>query len=131
MQSFVHSKMMLTQKYTYHRFAAALPRDLVAIFDDTLEQPGPSAWPSDGHMDDRQDAAYTFTSGTTAQPRLVRITHRNIQANTASIIEYLGLTADERMMAILPFHYCFGTSLLAHPLARRRHTCAVKQLRVP
>ncbi len=53
-----------------------------------------------------------FTSGTTATPRAVRITHRNIQANTDSIINYLELNSDERMMVVLPFFYCFGTSLL-------------------
>ena len=53
-----------------------------------------------------------LTSGTTALPRAVRITHRNIQANTDSIIEYLDLTAEERILVILPFYYCYGTSLL-------------------
>ena len=33
-------------------------------------------------------------------------------ANTESIIQYLGLTQRDRIMTVLPFHYCFGTSLL-------------------
>lgn len=53
-----------------------------------------------------------LTSGTTARPRAVRITHRNIQANTDSIIAYLELDAAECILAVLPFYYCFGTSLL-------------------
>jgi acyl-CoA synthetase (AMP-forming)/AMP-acid ligase II len=53
-----------------------------------------------------------LTSGTTALPRAVRITHRNIQANTDSIIEYLDLNASERILVVLPFYYCYGTSLL-------------------
>ncbi|WP_167375009.1 class I adenylate-forming enzyme family protein [Prosthecochloris sp. GSB1] len=57
-------------------------------------------------------AALMFTSGSTGEPNAVMVTHRNIMANTASIIAYLGLGPDDRMMAILPFHYCFGTSLL-------------------
>ena len=40
------------------------------------------------------------------------MSHGNIAANTQSIIEYLGLTEDDRIMCVLPFHYCFGTSLL-------------------
>lgn len=63
-------------------------------------------------LEDACNAAYMFTSGTTAYPRVVRITHRNIQANSDSIIQSLGLTRDERMMVVLPFYYCFGTSLL-------------------
>jgi long-chain acyl-CoA synthetase len=42
----------------------------------------------------------------------VMVSHTNIMANTESIIQYLGLTATDRIMTVLPFHYCFGTSLL-------------------
>ena len=57
-------------------------------------------------------AAIMYTSGSTAKPRGVMITHGNIIANTNSIMEYLGLTENDSMMTVLPFHYCFGTSLL-------------------
>lgn len=57
-------------------------------------------------------AALMFTSGSTGKARGVMVSHANIQANTDSIIQYLGLTESDRIMAVLPFHYCFGTSLL-------------------
>lgn len=57
-------------------------------------------------------AALMFTSGSTGKPRGVMVSNRNIVANTDSIIEYLSLTSADRIMAVLPFHYCFGTSLL-------------------
>jgi acyl-CoA synthetase (AMP-forming)/AMP-acid ligase II len=57
-------------------------------------------------------AALVFTSGSTGKPRGVMVSHANIVANTASIIQYLDLTAGDRMMCVLPFHYCFGASLL-------------------
>lgn len=57
-------------------------------------------------------AALMFTSGTTSRARAVCVTHRNLQANTDSIIASLGIVSDDRMMVVLPFHYCFGTSLL-------------------
>lgn len=57
-------------------------------------------------------AALMFTSGSTGKPRGVRVSHGNIIANTESIIRYLELTQDDRIMAVLPFHYCFGASLL-------------------
>jgi long-chain acyl-CoA synthetase len=60
----------------------------------------------------RDLAAVMFTSGSTAKPRGVMVTHGNIIANTNSIIEYLGLTENDSVMTVLPFHYCFGTSLL-------------------
>ncbi len=57
-------------------------------------------------------AAVIFTSGTTGQPRGVMVSHGNIIANTESIISYLSLTNADRIMAVLPFHYCYGASLL-------------------
>jgi acyl-CoA synthetase (AMP-forming)/AMP-acid ligase II len=57
-------------------------------------------------------AALMFTSGSTGRPRGVMVSHRNIIANTESIIEYLELTPRDRIMDVLPFHYCFGASLL-------------------
>jgi acyl-CoA synthetase (AMP-forming)/AMP-acid ligase II len=57
-------------------------------------------------------AALMFTSGSTGRPRGVMVSHANIVANTESILEYLELTERDRILAVLPFHYCFGTSLL-------------------
>lgn len=57
-------------------------------------------------------ACLMFTSGSTGTPRGVMVTAGNIAANTNSIVEYLSLTSADRIMAVLPFHYCFGTSLL-------------------
>lgn len=63
-------------------------------------------------VDPDDDAVLMFTSGTTSAPRAVRVSHRNIRANTDSIVEYLGLTPQDRMLVALPFSYCYGASLL-------------------
>ena len=58
------------------------------------------------------------TSGTTGSPKLVRLSASAVRANAASIVEYLGLTADERALASLPIHYSYGLSVLnSHLLA--------------
>lgn len=57
-------------------------------------------------------AAIFFTSGSTGTPKGVMITHENIAANTADIVSYMGLTAQDRVGLVLPLHYCFGLSLL-------------------
>ncbi|AXE38694.1 class I adenylate-forming enzyme family protein [Acidipropionibacterium virtanenii] len=59
-----------------------------------------------------QDAVLEFTSGTTGSPRVVRLTHGNLQANTESILGYLGLSSTDRVLVVLPFSYVFGASLL-------------------
>ncbi len=57
-------------------------------------------------------AEIIFTSGSTGEPKGVMITHKNIIANTESIIDYLKLTGDDIIEIVLPFYYCYGLSLL-------------------
>jgi acyl-CoA synthetase (AMP-forming)/AMP-acid ligase II len=52
-----------------------------------------------------------FTSGSTGKPKGVMLAHKNLIANTSSIVEYLQLTPDDRMLVVLPFYYCYGLSL--------------------
>lgn len=57
------------------------------------------------------------TSGSTGSPKLVRLSSANMQANAASIAEYLGLTAKDRAISSLPLHYSYGLSVLNSHLA--------------
>jgi long-chain acyl-CoA synthetase len=59
-----------------------------------------------------QLAEIIFTSGSTGEPKGVMISHKNLVANTASIVEYLCLTEKDTMLVVLPFYYCYGLSLL-------------------
>lgn len=108
---FVECKAVCLERRMLRLFSEVLQTPLV--FDEVLQQSEPCEWPDHSTIFSLdQEAALMFTSGTTARPRLVRVTHRNLQANTQSIIEYLALERTDRVMAVLQFFYCFGTSLL-------------------
>jgi acyl-CoA synthetase (AMP-forming)/AMP-acid ligase II len=82
---------------------------------DKLPSNAPSGMPE---VDDRHDlAALMFTAGSTGEAKGVMVSHRNIECNTLDIVSYLGLTSNDRVMVVLPLHYCFGTSLLHTHLA--------------
>ena len=57
------------------------------------------------------------TSGSTGNEKCVRLSHRNLAANTASIISYLGVGGTDRTALTLPLHYCYGLSVLHTHLA--------------
>ena len=52
------------------------------------------------------------TSGSTGSPKLVRLSRENLDANAASIVEYLELTDGERPITTLPMHYSYGMSVI-------------------
>jgi len=63
-------------------------------------------------VQDDDTAVIIFTSGSTGTKKGVMLTHRNLIANTGSIIEYLRLNETDRVSVVLPFFYCYGASLL-------------------
>lgn len=58
------------------------------------------------------------TSGSTGSPKLVRLSHRNLQANAESIAGCLGIRATDRAATTLPMHYCYGLSVIHSHLLR-------------
>lgn len=62
-------------------------------------------------------AIIIFTSGSTGTPKGVMLTHKNLIANTESIISYLKLSQNDIMMEVLPYSYCYGASWL-HTITR-------------
>jgi long-chain acyl-CoA synthetase len=56
-------------------------------------------------------SAIVYTSGSTGEPKGVMLSHLNTVANTRSIVSYLEITGHDRIMAVLPFYYVYGTTL--------------------
>ena len=65
----------------------------------------------------KQLASIMLTSGSTGRAKGVMVTHRNIRCNTQDIIDYMGTTAEDRAMVVLPFYYSYGASLMHTHLA--------------
>jgi long-chain acyl-CoA synthetase len=59
-----------------------------------------------------QPALILYTSGSTGRPRGVIQTYRNVDANSRSIVQYLGLGPEDRALLVLPLYYCYGRSVL-------------------
>ncbi|CAE6809953.1 Long-chain-fatty-acid--CoA ligase [Paraburkholderia domus] len=65
-----------------------------------------------------QDLAILLsTSGTTGSPKMVRLSYRNIAANTNTIVAYLSICSHERAVTTLPFNYSYGMSIVNSHLA--------------
>jgi long-chain acyl-CoA synthetase len=83
------------------------------IFPDRMKDFHPQAIkPIDKEFNKENCAEIIFTSGSTGKPKGVMISHKNLIANTQSIIDYLHLSQNDRMLVVLPFYYCYGLSLL-------------------
>ena len=53
-------------------------------------------------------ANISYTSGTTADPKGILLTHRNYTANVEQAHSVIGVTPDDKMLIILPLDHCFA-----------------------
>ncbi|MEW5754794.1 MAG: acyl-CoA ligase (AMP-forming), exosortase A system-associated [Pseudomonadota bacterium] len=61
---------------------------------------------------DHDIAAILYTSGSTGKPKGVVLSHQNMIAGAHSVTRYLNNTADDRLLAVLPFSFDYGLSQL-------------------
>jgi len=101
--------LIFTTKDIEHRLVLQSNK---CIFPDTVYKHQPKGKkPIDKDFNKENCAEIIFTSGSTGKPKGVMISHKNLIANTESIVEYLNLSQDDRMLVVLPFYYCYGLSL--------------------
>ena len=118
LESGIDGSLLASLLETYHpRYAWAPAKDaervgegrvLLQLMDYALIEL------ADGKMTPLDDelGLLMSTSGSTGSPKLVRQSYANLAANTASIVEYLGITADERAITSLPMNYVYGLSVI-------------------
>ncbi|MFF0201353.1 AMP-binding protein [Streptomyces sp. NPDC005017] len=96
-----------------------------AYAPDVVARPGADGiWtlderhPESAHTLHPDLALLLSTSGSTGSPKLVRLSHDNLQANAESIATYLGIDDTDRAATTLPMHYCYGLSVIHSHLLR-------------
>ncbi|MEQ4519733.1 AMP-binding protein [Pseudarthrobacter sp. B907] len=103
---------------------AALDSLLAAYDPDVVLRPGGGRTvleerrPGTRHELHPDLALLLSTSGSTGSPKLVRLSHTNLQSNAESIAEYLGITPEDRAATTLPMSYCYGLSVINSHLLR-------------
>jgi acyl-CoA ligase (AMP-forming) (exosortase A-associated) len=62
--------------------------------------------------DPNELAAILYTSGSTGKPKGVMLSHANLWLGAESVADYLGLTADDVTLAVLPLAFDYGQNQL-------------------
>lgn len=98
---------------------AGLTEDEVVVLDGAglgAEGPAPQvSFDPATHL-----AALPYSSGTTANPKGVMLTHANLTANVAQIRPLQGMTSDDRLLAVLPFFHIYGMTVLLNAALHAR-----------
>ncbi|MBB6122757.1 acyl-CoA ligase (AMP-forming), exosortase A system-associated [Sphingobium subterraneum] len=57
-------------------------------------------------------AAILYTSGSTGRPKGVMLSHANLWLGAVAVADYLRLTSEDRVLAVLPFSFDYGQNQL-------------------
>ncbi len=90
-----------------------LPADCIALSEEEGEALmafasalPPSSWDPDSL------AALLYTSGSTGRPKGVMLSHANLWLGAISVAHYLGMTSQDRTLAVLPLSFDYGQNQL-------------------
>jgi acyl-CoA ligase (AMP-forming) (exosortase A-associated) len=107
--------------------APADGRYAVSAWDD-LTALAAGREPAESPALDVDMAAILYTSGSTGKPKGVVLSHRNMLAGAESVSSYLGMTADDVVLAALPLSFDAGFSQMTTSFAAGAHLVLVNYL---
>ncbi len=126
------SKYIITSKFQLPKIRAILPEcpmvEKVIIFDEVADKKENEIYISeiiamgDKFLEENEEqfiqryksvgpddyANISYTSGTTADPKGILLTHRNYTANVEQAHSVIGVAPEDRMLIILPLDHCFA-----------------------
>ncbi|OED42818.1 acyl-CoA ligase (AMP-forming), exosortase A system-associated [Endozoicomonas sp. (ex Bugula neritina AB1)] len=118
-----NARILITNKARYKQLSADIHHchDLLHVIlvdaemDKTLPWVSflkePETWVPANTID-ADMAAILYTSGSTGKPKGVVLSHRNMVTGAQSVAQYLGNTAEDRLLCVLPFSFDYGFSQL-------------------
>ncbi|MGH3859107.1 acyl-CoA ligase (AMP-forming), exosortase A system-associated [Actinokineospora sp.] len=114
---------------------SASVREIVLVGDLDEPDPAVTAWadlhgPAEASVAviDADVAAILYTSGSTGGPKGVVLSHRNLLAGAESVGDYLGHTADDVVLSVLPLSFDAGFSQLTTAFVAGAHVVLVNYL---
>jgi len=87
--------------------SASIP---IHSYEEFCSLGAPPDWPEKNIEKDL--AAILYTSGSTGKPKGVMLSHANVVAGSRIVSTYLGITENERILAVLPFSFDAGMNQL-------------------
>ena len=65
-------------------------------------------------------AVLPYSSGTTAAPKGVMLSHRNLVANVQQARDLIGVVPEDKVLALLPFYHIYGMTVLLNLAFKQR-----------
>jgi long-chain acyl-CoA synthetase len=81
------------------------------VFDDERKASRGFKPKNADQLSEDDDAIIIYTSGTTGKPKGCLLTHGNVIANARQITQWLGFTADDRLLTIMPLFHMNAVSV--------------------
>jgi fatty-acyl-CoA synthase len=91
--------------------------DRIFQFEDLVSSGAGRALAAPVPLDDSQDLAVVYTSGTMGKPKGVQLSHHAVVENAVRTAEVLELSPDDRVLAAVPFFAIFGLSMMVGTMA--------------
>jgi amino acid adenylation domain-containing protein len=103
------AKFLLTTGEVFDRLPARPATDVLVL---RLTDLPASDDPDPRRRTDRDVAQIIYTSGSTGLPKGVVLSHGNLWAGMLAVVDYLGISRDDRIASLLPFSFDYGLNQL-------------------